>query len=135
MINLTKKTHLCVGIATTLPFYSLLTPISLIGILGSIIPDWDIYLCIFGMKHRTITHSLLSLIISTLFIYIFSSSIAIVFALNYLLHLILDSFTKMGVPFLYPFKNTYYGAKLIKTGGIEDLCICAIAIAFITLII
>ncbi|NFV48380.1 metal-dependent hydrolase [Clostridium botulinum] len=130
---MTKKTHLCVGIALTLPIiYTFFNPISLLGILGSIAPDWDLKL---GIKHRTITHSLLALIISTSIIYIFSSSIAIVFALNYLLHLILDSLTKMGVPFLYPFKNRYYGLKLIRTGGTEDLCICAIAIAFITLII
>ena len=130
---MTKKTHLCVGIALTLPIvYTFFNPISFVGILGSIAPDWDLKL---GIKHRTITHSLLSLIISTSIIYIFSSSIAIVFALNYLLHLILDSLTKMGVPFLYPFKNRYYGLKLIRTGGTEDLCICAIAIAFITLII
>lgn len=130
---MTKKTHLCVGIALTLPIvYTFFNPICLVGIVGSIAPDIDLKI---GIPHRTITHSLLSLIISTSIIYIFSSSIAIVFALNYLLHLILDSLTKMGVPFLYPFHTKYYGAKLIKTGGTEDLCICAIAIAFISLII
>ena len=64
---------------------------------------------------------------------LFEFGIGLAFAINYFMHLLLDSFTKTGVPFFYPFNKKYYGFKLIKTGGIEDLCICLLAIMLIFL--
>lgn len=125
---MTKKTHIAVGVAATLPLISLLSPLVLLGIIGSFAPDWDILLRI---KHRTITHSLLALSLSTLIISTFNYKIALVWGLNYLIHLILDSFTRTGVPWLYPFKKRYYGLKKVKTGESEDLFICLLAIGFI----
>ena len=69
----------------------------------------------------TVSHSLLFLFISTLLLSIFSLNIGLIWFISYGLHLIADSFTKMGVPFLYPFNKTNYGFKLIRSGGAEDM--------------
>lgn len=125
--HMMKRTHIAIGVAATLPII-LNNPISVIGVLGSVVPDWDYLL---GIKHRTYTHSLLVLIISSISILIFNKWIAIVWFINFALHLAADSFTKMGIPFLYPWNKKYYGYKLIKTRGAEDYFIQALAIAFI----
>lgn len=125
---MTKKTHLAVGIASTLPLLSIYPKYAFVGIIGAIVADWDLLL---GIKHRTVTHSLLALLSTTIVIALFNFSIGIVFGFNYLIHLLLDSCTKMGVPFLYPFMKKCYGLKLIKTGGVEDLFICLMALILI----
>lgn len=106
---MTKKTHITVGAAAT-------------------IPDIDLSL---GIKHRTITHGFISLILSTLVLSLVNIPISLVWGLNYAIHLILDSFTKTGVPLFYPYNKKYYGMKLICTGQSEDLFICLIAILVI----
>ncbi len=122
-----KRTHMAIGLAATIPII-LKEPVSAIGVLGSVVPDWDFYL---GLKHRTITHSILFLTISTAAISIFNSPVALVWFINYSLHLLADSFTKMGTPFLYPWDKRYYGLKKIKTRGGEDYFIQLMAIVFI----
>lgn len=122
-----KRTHIAIGVAATLPIISN-NPISILGVLGSAAPDWDYLL---GIKHRTYTHSLLVLIISSISVLILNKCIALVWFINFALHLIGDSFTKMGTPYLYPWNKKYYGYKLIKTRGAEDYFIQALAIAFI----
>ena len=128
-----KKTHLAMGIATTITFITkdnmLIAPIALVG---SIAPDWDIYL---GMKHRTITHSLIALVGSSYLLYTLNEQLGVLWGINYLSHIVLDSLTKRGVPLLYPFKKSYQGIKLFKTGGAEDLFISLILIYIIVTII
>ena len=124
---MTKKTHVAVGIAATLPIIVSYSPIAAIGLLAAIVPDWDMRL---GIKHRTITHSLIALLISTIVIILCNFSIGLVWFISYTSHLILDSFTKMGVPLFYLSNKNYYGLKLIKTGGSEDLFICLLTIFF-----
>ncbi len=102
------------------------------SIISSVAPDLDLYL---GIKHRTITHSLLFLTITTIIIEFFNTNMAIMWGIAYALHLLADSFTKMGVPFLYPFKKKRYGAKLIYTSGAEDLFILLVAIYIISVIL
>lgn len=124
-----KKTHLAVGLAITLPIiYTSKDYISFIGILGAVAPDWDLKL---GIKHRTITHSILMLCITSLPFFVYSFNIGIIWALNYFAHLALDSLTKMGVPLLYPFNSNYYGLKKLKTGKEYDLLICLMSIYII----
>ncbi|MCB2309032.1 metal-dependent hydrolase [Clostridium estertheticum] len=125
---MTKRTHIAVGIAVTLPLLNLVPRYAFVGILGSIIADWDLLL---GIKHRTITHSLLALILVTLATMVLNFNIGLIIGFNYLTHLLLDSCTKTGVPFLYPFNKKYYGSKLVKTGGVEDLSICLLSIFLI----
>lgn len=66
--------------------------------------------------HRTMTHSLLGLFIASFPIVLMDFDVIPSFIIGYISHLIADSFTKMGVPFLYPFDKSKYGAKLIRTG-------------------
>ena len=123
------RTHIAIGVAVALPVikYLDLSYISSMAgaIVGSVAPDWDLYLCI---KHRTITHSLLFLLISSILVGVFNIDMAILWFIAYGLNLIADSFTKMGVPFFYPFIKERYGAKLIYASGAEDLFIITIYI-------
>ena len=57
---------------------------------------------------------------------------AILWFIAYALHIIADSFTKMGVPFLYPFIEKKYGLKLIYASGAEDLFVLLVAIYIIS---
>ena len=125
-----KKTHLSIGLACSLPFLisGTVLPYSVIGILGSIAPDWDFKL---HLKHRTITHSITLLLLSTILIYKVNVDICYIWFLNYLLHLIADSLTKKGTPFLYPFKKKYYGLKLFKTGSFTDYLFFLVSIYFL----
>ncbi|MBL4930952.1 metal-dependent hydrolase [Clostridium paridis] len=124
-----KKTHLAMGIATTITFITtdnmLIAPIALVG---SIAPDWDVYL---GIKHRTLTHSLIALLGSSYLLFTFNEQLGVLWGINYLTHLLLDSLTKTGVPLLFPFHKKYQGLKLFKTGGAEDLFISLILIYII----
>ncbi len=122
-----KRTHVALGLAATIPII-LKEPVAVVGILGSVVPDWDFY---FGLKHRTITHSILFLTISTTIISVFNIPVALVWSINYGLHLFADSFTRMGTPYLYPWSRKYYGLKKIKTRGGEDYFIQLMAIFFI----
>ena len=125
-----KKTHTAIAIAAAIPVidYFNIPYISIVGIIGATAPDWDF---LFGLKHRTITHSLLLLFVSSFLISIFNTNIALIWFISYFLHLIADSCTKMGVPFLYPFIKKRYGFKLIRTGGAEDMFVCLLAIFLI----
>lgn len=128
-----KKTHTAIGIAAAIVIINKfsLPYISIIGVIGANAPDWDFKL---GLKHRTITHSLFLLFISSFALSILSKNIALIWFVSYLLHLLADSFTKMGVPFLYPFIKQRYGLKLIKTGGVEDMFICLVAVFIISIL-
>ena len=63
---------------------------------------------------------------------IFNIDMAILWFIAYALHIIADSFTKMGVPFLYPFIEKKYGLKLIYASGAEDLFVLLVAIYIIS---
>lgn len=114
-----RKTHIAIGCVATsiLIINTSIQPLAVIGILGSTFPDIDYKI---GLEHRTITHSILMLILSSLLVVFFNKDIALVWFVNYSLHLIADSFTKMGVPFLYPFCKKRFGFKLIRTGSSID---------------
>jgi membrane-bound metal-dependent hydrolase YbcI (DUF457 family) len=58
--------------------------------------------------------------------------VGIAFMFNYCLHIALDSFTLMGVPAGKPFFNDYYGAKLIKSGGAEDIFLFLVLLLLIS---
>jgi len=122
-----KRTHNAVAIAITVPLI-LANPISVLGLIGATAPDWDFYL---GMVHRGVSHSFLALFLTSGFIYMFDSKIAVVWFISYLSHIFLDSLTVTGVPYLYPLnRHRWYFAKL-KTRSGEDYLIQLFAIAFI----
>lgn len=124
-----KRTHVAVGLAVTLPLI-VNDPISALGLIGSTAPDFDIAL---GIKHRTVTHSFLAAGTTTLLISPLNINVAIIWCINYLLHLLLDGATKTGVPLLYP-KKKCYGIKRFKTRDSIDYFIQLMAIAFICLV-
>lgn len=125
-----KRTHLIIGVAITVPLI-IYNPISVFGLIGSYAPDFDIKL---GIRHRTITHSFLMLGITTFIISILDPTIGFAWFLNYLSHLLADSLTVMGVPFLYPFKKKRYGLKIFKTGDLGDYIFQFISIAYIFIV-
>ena len=125
-----KKTHIAVGIAATINFINISNVLFLpIAVVGSLIPDWDYKL---GLKHRGITHTLLALLITTGLFSLYSWKLGLLWGLNYFTHLLLDSLTVTGIPLLYPLKKKYYGFKLFKTRGAEDVLIFLICFYIIT---
>ena len=93
-------------------------------ILGSLLPDIDHTKSLIGKTfyplakfiqrhygHRTITHSLLALVVLTIIAnliqrtYCPDTPITLVFGVAYTSHLVLDMVTIQGIPLLYPFKR------------------------------
>ena len=94
-------THAITGFAISEAF--MLNP--LVVVIASIIPDID-YLT--GIEHRTITHSLLVMVIATIIIWKYSGKKnGFSFLLGFASHLMLDSLTPMGVPLFYPLDNYF----------------------------
>ena len=134
---MTGKTHLMTGalVATSVlaVTHLQLSPIEVIvgSMLGSKAPDLDM---LFG-SHRKFTHSLLGICVAFGVSYLVSPIFAVFFSLACLIHVLMDSCTVMGVPFLYPFNKKKYGLKFIKTGGAEDLYLCLMLFFLISCII
>lgn len=124
--NMTRKTHIAVGLAVTLPLLNIFPQIAIIGMVASIFPD--INLAFLKIKRRTITHSVLAFFACTIFVMAINISVGILFGVNYLIHMVLDSFTNMGIPLFYPFVKRRYGPRLILTGSIVELYICLLCI-------
>lgn len=121
-----KRTHLLAGMAVTLPFISWDNVILLpVAVLGSVAADWDYFL---GIEHRTSTHSLLAVAVSSFALGLLNIQLGALWAINYIIHLILDSLTMKGVPLYYPWDKKCYGIKLFKTRGAEDGLILLIAL-------
>ena len=131
--KLTKKTHMLMGIAVTIPFVNWSNAILLpIAIIGSFAADLD---CIVSLKHRGITHTLLALICSSGALSLMDYRLGLLWGINYATHLILDSFTTSGVPIIYPISKKHYGFRLFKTRGAEDLFTGLLALYFIITIV
>jgi inner membrane protein len=86
----------------------------LFTLLGAILPDLDIRDSIIGrfnpfaifMTHRGITHTLLAAVLVSLFFSVGGYQAGICMGIGYLSHLWLDSATKSGIRWMYPFKRT-----------------------------
>lgn len=122
-------THLFVGIGIGVLCKFGLVDISMVA-LGSLIPDIDHAKSvvgkvipvagIFNMQHRGWTHSLLGLIIFIAIIAIINTSLIMGFALGYVLHLLVDTLTPMGIAWFYPLSKNKRHIIGIKTGGAEE---------------
>ena len=128
-----KRTHITIGVISTILAirYLNLEPITcaLGTIAATMTPDLDFK---FHIKHRTITHSLLFLFISSLLFSVISTELSLSYFIGVNMHLIADSFTVMGIPLFYPFIKHRYGFKLIKTNSLIEniIFILLIFIAF-----
>ena len=71
--------------------------------------------------HRKITHSLIGLFLFSIPIFLFfSNEMLLVFIAGYLSHLVLDTLTKMGVPWGYPIIQKHYSLSLGRSGGVVE---------------
>lgn len=127
-----NKTHMTIGIATTLPFVltqDLNLVSAIIGIAASTAPDLD---KTFHTTHRGFSHSLIATsglyfgvkIISDSFFPI--DGLAFAIALNYFSHIVADSFTKKGVALFWPSKKMV-GLKMFKLTKPRDTIVRMIA--------
>lgn len=124
---MTKHTHIAVATAITVfPIYN--NPISILGLIGATLPDIDLKL---GIPHRTITHCLLFAVITSILAFSLSTSIGLIYVISIISHLILDSYTRMGIPLFYPYKKKMYGARKVLTHGREDCIILVISLLVI----
>ena len=128
---MSKKTQIAVALAVTLPLI-LEEPIAFWGLLASIVPDLFQIL----IKRKSLTHSAVFLVLTTSLVAIINLNIAIVWCINYMLHIFLDCFTTEGVQFFYPSKKIY-GVRIIESNKKDDVFIgiCALAVIFILLIV
>lgn len=120
-----KPTHIFVGTLFSIPIISNFGLISSVGLIAATLPDIDLKLKI---KHRTITHSIITCLVLGLPLCILHLGLGSVFIFNYLIHLILDTCTTMGVPWLYPISKNRFSLKICRTGGTLDysLLICSV---------
>lgn len=124
------KTHLAAGVIAGIGIMSLQNrygivlgePIGMVVVgsgIGSLLPDIDIKNSMLGrfiplwlfVEHRTITHSLMFVAVITGMAAIVQLNLSIVVGLcvGLITHLLLDSITPMGLPYLlYPIKRRGY---------------------------
>ena len=115
-----RKAHIVIGVASAeilckiigVPIVGL-DHLGLVAIssIAATFPDIDLKIPLMG--HRTWTHGLMVMIITTIIASSFSSYIGMIWGVGYLSHLISDSITRMGVPFFYPFVKKRYGLKIL----------------------
>lgn len=100
------------------------------------LPAWVLWLGIYAalvayIPHRTATHSLLACAYVGWIAYSIAPAYTWPTVLGYLSHLIADTMTTAGVPYLWPYKKKFnlkgFGIK-VKTGGSGDRLIGTVAI-------
>lgn len=85
-------------------------------IIGSLLPDIDTPYSLLGRynpfsyvtEHRGFTHTLPGMGVFSLFVYVVFDDFVYGFIFGYILHLVADSLTPMGIMWLYPYKKRYY---------------------------
>jgi len=87
----------------------------------------------FFLKHRGFFHSLWIPLILVFALYPLSFEISLAIFIGYFSHLILDSFTKEGIRFVYPFRWRVRG--FAKTGGLLEKTLFIILVVLIIFMI
>lgn len=125
-----KKSHIAIGVAATIPLV-LNSEINIIygavGVLASTLPDIDKKI---GIPHRGFSHSLIATGLVYLSLCWFIKPLAFALAYNYLIHIIADSFTRQGVPILWPLHRNF-GLKLFKVTNKSDMVVFSITLLII----
>lgn len=138
---MTGKTHFIGGLALGFATYhlfnfdtTLVNAVTWYGAcgIGALLPDLDhhhapISQILFPISwlirkkwsHRTATHSILFLIITTLLIVLFTNNLFIIMGIftGILSHLLMDMLNPTGVPLFYPFNKKKYRVAKVRTGG------------------
>ncbi|MFA5020315.1 MAG: metal-dependent hydrolase [Candidatus Pacearchaeota archaeon] len=126
------KTHLAIAVFAIILFFPVVNnPLifSVMVLVATIIPDLDTRFTKIGnlafskivqvfTNHRGVIHSLTFAIFISLFFAIFIPVIAFGFFLGYSLHLIADSFTKMGITPFWPYSKKAAGT--LNSGGVAE---------------
>ncbi len=120
-----RRTHAAAGLALGLglcltshqpllntALYALLTQAS------ALLPDIDLKLHI---KHRTVTHSLLALLLVSLGTWYTVPLLVPYVALGYGSHLVLDFLTVWGIPIFWPWSRRFRLLKISTGGRIDSL--------------
>lgn len=146
---MTYKTHIAGGVLLTLSLSSFLQPSSLsevsllygCTVIGSLLPDIDhpnskinkynplSSLISKFIRHRTLTHSLLWMVIVSLAGVILKFNTQAILGLNIgmLSHLILDMMAVSGVPLFYPYKKNFRIMRL-KTNTEHEIAVMSLLI-------
>jgi inner membrane protein len=90
---------------------------SLIGIFLFVL----MLLVAYETEHRTLTHSMLGLLLFAFPLPMVNNGVVIPFMIGYVSHIVADSFTKTGTNYLYPMDKTKYGPKLVNIHETGDL--------------
>jgi len=95
-------------------------PIAVCPVIGAVLPDIDIHIpC---LKHRTITHWPVLYGMGILLAYLAGYLWLSLLYIGCLVHILLDSFSLIGAPFLSPFEKRK-GFRIMRVGGrAEFLC-------------
>ena len=114
-----KTTHLSFCLFLVAVMFKLAYPITEFSyaVLGTLIPDLDIF-----FMHRKLLHNFLALtIFSLIFIFVGVSKAGVLFfIIGYIGHLLMDSLTEMGVMPLYPFDSETKFEGGMVTGSFLD---------------
>jgi len=92
-------------------------------VIGSVFPDVDMRIP--GLDHRTITHWPVPYGIVLILAYLAGHLWLLVFCIGCLLHILLDSFSLMGVPLLTPF-GKHKGFRIMRVGSHAEILCSAI---------
>lgn len=147
------SSHLAIGAAawaTLAPPVNMSTWCAGLGVClaGSLLPDIDHPRSMLGSKlwfisgpicalfgHRSITHSLLAVMVAALLALVLTGqqgaipALGFAFALGYASHVLADSFTQPGVPLLWPMKTRYCVPLMsFKTGDVLEMPITAMGV-------
>lgn len=113
-------------------------------LLGSILPDIDetrswlgrrvpvlssIIKALFG--HRGLTHSGLVLALMGFLLANTENQFLLGLSLGVILHILEDSFSRGGIPLLYPFTTKRTGIPLYRTGGLIELLIFGASLGYL----
>jgi inner membrane protein len=135
------RTHLAVAvlISIILLFFNINLFFIIIFLIASLLPDIDHpgsklgkrfkFLNMF-FQHRGFFHSLIAMVLFTFLISLINFNLAMAFFLGYILHLLLDSFTKSGIYIFYPFSLKKSKGKL-KVGSLAETFIFIILLIII----
>ena len=108
-------------------------------VVGSIIPDIDLTLSGFKyekfkdrtfLSHRGITHHVLLPVITALIGFIFSKPILVAFAIGLAIHIVMDMFSPLGVPYGLKYQKRLR-IPLYTTGNVSE----KIFLAFVLLLV
>lgn len=138
------KTHVAIGVSTyttvclgvsAMTDMAISVPLFVSGIsaaaVGSLLPDIDTPHSLLGrvvpsvsrliervFSHRTITHSFLFVLLFVALAFLIPSHFTTVLAIAVFLHIVVDSFSRMGVLWWYPFEkwHTYKSGGRYKKG-------------------